>query len=137
MKNLLPILALLLLVGCTSEPTPPTELERCIEANYAELKINYYEKWHNHLVKSDEDYGQNEWWLSLEKTLNRVEKILIRCVKTDLNVLERTFPGHRDWSGEERLANQTYQSWWDEHTQTCKAKEVEKVTKICNAQGIY
>jgi len=31
MKNLLPILALLLMVGCTSE------LDRCLEANYAEL----------------------------------------------------------------------------------------------------
>jgi PBP1b-binding outer membrane lipoprotein LpoB len=39
MKNLLPVLALLLLVGCTSEPTPPTELERCIEANLSELTL--------------------------------------------------------------------------------------------------
>ena len=43
-KNLLPILALLLLVGCTSEPTPPTELERCIEANYAELTTHETEE---------------------------------------------------------------------------------------------
>ena len=38
MKNLLPILALLLLVGCTSE------LDRCIEANFDEMPYIGFEE---------------------------------------------------------------------------------------------
>ena len=73
MKNLLPILALLLLAGCTSEPTTPTELERCIEVN--EVKNNFVEKYDDFLVQrnSSKDIGSEEFSVFME-TLNRVEE---------------------------------------------------------------
>ena len=137
MKNLLPILALLLLVGCTSEPT---ELERCIEAN--ELKINYSEKYDDFVAQRNSTgiIGHEEY-LVFEETLNRAEIETEKCITIPIGDLDDLFPGSKDWSREEKMANKRWKSWWAERIQTCKseaeAKEVERVTKICHAQGIY
>ena len=140
MKNLLPILALLLLAGCTSEPTTPTELERCIEVN--EVKNNFVEKYDDFLVQrnSSKDIGSEEFSVFME-TLNRVEEEIRVCRSIPADELDEIFPGYKEWSPEERITKERYQSWWAERSQTCdseiKAKEVERVTNLCHAQGIY
>jgi len=86
MKNLFPILALLLLVGCTSEPTPPTELERCIEANYTDLTRHpTQEEFVAPKLKSHLDFFENrfkgDFWISpeVEALTEGANKIYREC----------------------------------------------------------
>jgi len=79
MKKLLPILALLLLVGCTSKPT---ELERCIEANYTELTAHEAQgEFMAPKLKLEIDLFELQFWKSpeLEALREGVNKIYRQC----------------------------------------------------------
>ena len=156
MKNLLPILALLLLVGCTSEPT---ELERCIEANYAELTNKTdREEFVASKLKSEMDSAVAKYGEQLDdlKPIDFSSEALNECYKEELTSFvddiksrEACAPlneNHEDMEKLVQVVIDLEEKHKGEYRETVaveyygpeKTKERERFAeKICNAQGIY
>jgi len=130
MKNLLPILALLLLVGCTSE------LDRCLEANIDESVPSFNLIWFNlKIVDPRSDFDK----CLVENPLGKEY-----ANKTDKLSWERLIAneeGEKELAKEkgkeiERLKDKHYSDLkllWE----ICEDTEKRKAEKICHAQGIY
>ena len=114
MKNLLPILALLLLVGCTSEPTPPTELERCIDANFNRIDGSFVHE------------------IEKECGLDRVEVDSICQTELVLMGLDRARMKER----QEYLKICSVREYASTFKCIKRLKDGQ-AKRICNAQGIY
>ena len=140
MKNLLPILALLLLVGCTNEPA---ELERCIKANtkVPNLKEDSLENFNLELFT----IASGKIETSFDQCISSKESA---AVYSDVQWI--IFKGEREIEpGEITKEQSAYfeelrKENLDEHLPGLKdawnycRKEYKRIAiEICNSQGIY
>ena len=137
MKNLFPILALLLLVGCTSE------LDRCIEVNIdipkdLEIKINSgfdIREFDLVYVFKDEFYSclkNSPISISYSKKISD-----IRSAKNANEVRGITQSESERYEMQQENAEAEYYSELKKVWNFCTNVYERKARKICNAQGIY
>jgi hypothetical protein len=136
-KLLLPILTLLLLVGCTSE------LDRCIEANTGNLENNLKEK--NQKFRDEHVDEDGEWvegWLDAYRDFEAnvftdFERELGECVGDKID----TYMDKHNLDFSVQSEANEYRAKTEEFAVSCEKsvplERVERATKICNAQGIY
>ena len=129
MKNLLPILALLLLVGCTSE-----QLERCIEANFDEIPVTWL------FIQN----GKESTFFNLAHPTQSIEPSIayFQCYSDKAGIIH----DHMFEEGSTMVAlNKIQKDCFSEHHKedsirvfSLARKEARKeATMLCNAQGIY
>ena len=137
MKNLFPILALLLLVGCTSE------LDRCIEVNIdipkdLEIKINSgfdIREFDLVYVFKDEFYSclkNSPKSISYSKSISE-----IRSAKNANEVRGITQSESERYEMQQENTEAEYYSDLKKVWNFCTNVYERKARKICNAQGIY
>ena len=129
MKNLLPILALLLLVGCTSE-----QLERCIEAKGTEIQVTW------RFFQN----GKESTFFNLAHPTQDIEPSIayFQCYSDKAGIIH----DHMFEEGSTMVAlNKIQKDCFSEHHKEDSirvlslARKVarESATRLCNAQGIY
>ena len=142
MKRLtITVLTLLILGGCSQEPT---ELERCIEANTPSLEYNYSQK----MVQFEEENKglYEEDFHKYYKNLIDFEDNIVTDFEHEVNSCRQDMmTKYRDEHGDSKLSTESeikeYSERYWAYTNNCKeslsAELIEKATKVCHAQGIY
>jgi len=158
-KITITLLTLLVLGGCSQEPT---ELERCIEANTEEANYlqRYRESWNSAADKFTEEEKKDfvesqevpDWvWDEEPIPKNDLEEKMRNCMyeKFDWEAFATNFAKSKNKTVKELevsiwldkpLRNEYLDEWFKEVDKTCGhiiESHSEDVLKLCHSQGIY
>ena len=130
MKQLVLLLALLVLSNCSSER------DRCIKANSGNLEYKYNEKWDELVAQWEKENGVKGGLSDIESDLAKVttefERKVNECT-SDRNFKNIDF-NDKDWVTKTIERFEVIQESCEKNV---SLEMIDKATEICNSQGIY